>query len=256
MLKRLHLLELEDQPWFPSTVRDLATDYLQFIQTRFRIDRAMAPLIRRALERSGAAQIVDLCSGGSGPLLLLVKDLAAEGIPLRATLTDLYPNAPAFSKIAEASEGLIDFEPLPVDARHVPAHLTGLRTIFNGFHHLRPSDARAVLHAAASARQPIAILEVSERSLRSLPVILTPLIVWIATPFMRPFRWRRLLWTYLLPMVPLTCLWDGVVSQLRAYTPAELRRLCEGSEPMHWETGQVAIAGGHGRLTYLIGFPV
>ena len=44
---RLHLFELEDQSWFPSTIRDLATDYLQFIQTRFRIDRAMTPLIRR-----------------------------------------------------------------------------------------------------------------------------------------------------------------------------------------------------------------
>ena len=32
---------------FPSTIRDLATDYLQFIQTRFRIDRAMTPLVRR-----------------------------------------------------------------------------------------------------------------------------------------------------------------------------------------------------------------
>jgi hypothetical protein len=96
---------------------------------------------------------------------------------------------------------------------------------------------------------------VSERSLRSLPVILTPLIVWLVTPFMRPFLWRRLVWTYLLPMVPLTCFWDGIVSQLRAYTPAELRELSEGSAPMHWEAGQVPIARERGRLTYLIGFP-
>ena len=178
--------ELEDQPWFPATIRDLATDYLQFIQTRFRLDRAMAPLVRRVLEQSGATRIVDLCSGGSGPLLLLVKDLAAEGLPLRATLTDLYPNAPAFEKIAGASGGLIDYEPEPVDARKVPARLAGLRTIFNGFHHLKPADAQAVLHAAAAARQPIAIFEVSERSLRTLPVVLTPLFVWLATPCMRP----------------------------------------------------------------------
>src|SRR6187402_1698958 len=147
---RLHLFELEDQPWFPAVIRDLATDYLQFIQTRLRIDRAMAPLVRRALEKSGATHIVDLCSGGSGPLLLLVTDLAAAGVPVHATLTDLYPNAPAFEQIAGASGGLIDFEPFPVDARHVPPHLAGLRTIFNGFHHLPPPDARSVLHAAAS----------------------------------------------------------------------------------------------------------
>lgn len=252
-MRRLHLFELEDQAWFPATIRNLATDYLQFIQDRLRVDRAMAPLIRRTLDRSGTARIVDLCSGGSGPLLALVTDLAAEGRPVRATLTDLFPNQPAFARIADASGGLIGYEPGPIDARNVPARLTGLRTIFNGFHHLEPADARAVLHAAAAARQPIAIFEVSERSLRTLPVLLTPIFVWLVTPFMRPVTWQRLLWTYIVPLVPLTCLWDGIVSQLRAYTVPELERLCEGSAPMRWEAGQLPIAKGRGRLTYLIG---
>ena len=253
-MRRLHLIELEDQPWFPAVVRDLATDYLQFVQERFRLDRAMTPLVRRALDEGRTSAIVDLCSGGSGPLLGLVTDLAAEGRPVHATLTDLFPNLAAFEKIAAASGGLVGYEREPVDARRVPARLAGLRTIFNGFHHFRPADARAVLHAAASARQPIAIFEVSERSLRTLPVVLTPIFVGLATPFMRPFTWRRFLWTYIVPLVPFTCLWDGIVSQLRAYTVAELRALCDGSPPMRWEAGQVAIARGHGRLTYLIGF--
>ena len=253
-MRRLHLLELEDQPWFPAIVRDLATDYLQFIQERFRIDRAMTPLVRRALDEGKTTRIVDLCSGGSGPLLGLVTDLAAEGRPVHATLTDLFPNLDAFEKIASASGGLIGYEREAVDARQVPPRLQGLRTIFNGFHHLRPADARAVLHAAAAARQPIAIFEVSERSRRTLPVLLTPIFVWLATPFMRPFTFARFFWTYILPLVPFTCLWDGVVSQLRAYTVDELRRLCEGSAPMRWDVGQIAIARGHGRLTYLIGF--
>ena len=254
-MPRLHLIELEDQPWFPATIRDLATDYLQFIQERFRIDRAIIPVIRRALDEGKTSHIVDLCSGGSGPLLRLVEDLAAEGRPIRATLTDLFPNEPAFKKIADASGGLIGFEREPVDARQVPPRLAGLRTIFNGFHHLKPADARSVLHAAAAAGQPIAIAEVSERSLRTLPVLLTPLFVWIATPFMRPFTFRRFFWTYVIPMVPLTCLWDGIVSQLRAYTVPELLEMCEGSAPMRWEAGQIPIAKERGRLTYLVGFP-
>jgi hypothetical protein len=256
-VKRRHLIELEDQSWFPATVRDLATDYLQFMQTRFRLDRAMAPLVRRLLDESGTARIVDLCSGGSGPLLLLVKDLADAGVPVRATMTDLYPNVPAFEEIAAQSGGRIGFETRSVDARNVPPDLTGLRTIFNGFHHLRPADARSVLHAAAAARQPIAIFELSERTWRTLiPILGAPLHVWIATPFMRPFLWRRLLWTYLVPAVPLTCLWDGVVSQLRCYTLDELRALCEGSAPMRWDAGKIPIARGLGRLTYLIGTPI
>jgi hypothetical protein len=215
----------------------------------------MTPHVARLLESTGTRRIIDLCSGGSGPLLLLVGDLADRGIDVRATLTDLFPNVPAFSEIAAASNGRIDFEREPVDARNVPARLGGVRTIFNGFHHLPPADARAVLHAAAAARQPIAIFELSERSARTLPVLLTPLMVWISTPFMRPFTWRRLFWTYVLPMVPFTCLWDGIVSQLRAYTMPELREMTQGSAAMRWEIGQVPIAKGRGRLTYLLGFP-
>ena len=256
-MRRFQLLELEDQPWFPRTIRDLATDYLQFVQTWLRIDRAMAPIVRRVMAAGGTTRIVDLCSGGSGPLLQLVGDLASDGLPVTVTMTDLYPNVPAFEEIAAKAAGRIGYETSPVDARSVPSTLTGLRTLFNAFHHLAPADARAVLHAAARARQPIAIFEVSERSWRSLVpiVLLTPFSVWLATPFMRPFLWRRLLWTYPLPLVPLTCWWDGIVSQLRAYTVEELRSLARGSPPMHWEAGQVAVVNGQGRLTYLVGFP-
>lgn len=256
-MKRRQLIELEDQPWFPRTIRDLATDYLQFVQARLRFDRAMMPVVRRVLDAGGTTRIVDLCSGGSGPLLLLVKDLAADGLPVTVTMTDLYPNVPAFEEIAARAEGRIGYEISPVDARSVPAALTGLRTLFNAFHHFAPEDARAVLRAAARARQPIAIFEISERRWRSLVsmLLLTPLFVWLATPFMRPFLWRRLLWTYALPLVPLTCWWDGIVSQLRAYTVEELRGLADGSPPMHWEAGQVPAVNGQVRLTYLVGFP-
>lgn len=256
-MNRLQLLELEDQAWFPRTIRDLATDYLQFVQTRLRFDRAMLPLICKVMAECGTTTIVDLCSGGSGPLLLLVQELADGGMPVTATMTDLFPNVPAFEAIAAQSRGRIRYEPSSIDARKVPPRLTGLRTIFNGFHHFRPEDARAVLHAAAAARQPIAIFEISERSWRSLVsiLLLTPLFVWLATPFMRPFLWRRLLWTYPLPLVPFTCWWDGIVSQLRAYRIDELRGLAAGSAPMRWEMGKVPVVNGHGRLTYLIGFP-
>jgi hypothetical protein len=173
-------------------------------------------------------------------------------------MTDLYPNIPAFEAIAAQAEGRIGYERSPVDARAVPPALAGLRTIFNAFHHLAPADARSVLHAAAAARQPLAIFEISERRARALIpiVLLTPLSVLLVTPFMRPFRWRRLLWTYLVPLVPFTCWWDGIVSQLRAYSIDELRALGEGSAPMRWEAGQVPVVGGGGRLTYLLGFPV
>ena len=257
MSQRLHLLELEDQTWFPATVRDLATDYLQFAQTATGIHKAMTPLIRETLVATSLAHIVDLCSGGSGPVIALIDDLRQSGVEATATLTDLFPNLPAFERAASASNGAIDYVQGPVDARAVPRELKGLRTLFNGFHHFRPADATAILADAARAAEPIAIFEFSRRSFATLiPILFMPLFVWLSTPFMRPITWKRLLFTYPIPLVPFTCLWDGIVSQLRAYTIEELRDLGRAADSMDWHAGTVTIARGSGKLTYLIGTPL
>ena len=256
-MRRLHLFEIEDQAWCPAIVRDLATDYLHFVQNAVSLHRTITPLIREALEAAGTTRIVDLCSGGSGPLPAVVAELGESGINVSATLTDLFPNVAAFERLANASDGAIAYVRTPVDARAVPRDLTGLRTLFNGFHHFKPEDARAILLDAADAGQPIAIFEASRRTLKTMFLLpLLPLFVWVATPFMRPFLWKRLLFTYPLPCVPLICLWDGLVSQLRAYTAEELLELGAPAENrMYWRSGYTPMATGPGMLTYLVGWP-
>ena len=258
MFPRLHLFELEDQSWFPTVIRDLATDYIQFIEIAFRLHRPVAALLGEALRTTRSHQVVDLCSGAGGPTPALQRALAAEGLDLHFTLTDRFPNLPAFHRAAMASQGRITFVAEPVDARAVPRHLKGFRTIFNSFHHFRPSEASAILRDAVAAGRPIGIFEVPERAVRViLSLVLTPLLVAVTTPFIRPFRWRRLLWTYVAPLVPLTCLWDGIVSQLRAYTEAELGRLTEdlASDSYVWRTGRVPIPSTPAHTTYLLGYP-
>jgi len=258
-LPRVHSFELEDQPWFPAAIRDLATDYLHFVEARCALHLPALPLLWEVLEATGTERVVDLCSGAGGMIPLIQQALAADGVPVRFTLTDRYPNLPAFQAAAQAGGGAIDFVPEAVDARAVPPELRGVRTLFNGFHHFPPGEAVQVLRDAVQARQPIAIFEVSERSLSTLiPLaLLTPLLVALATPFIRPFRWRRLFWTYVLPAVPLTCWWDGIISQLRAYTPAELEGLAReaGEDVYVWRTGKKALGSTPGMLTYLLGYP-
>lgn len=255
---RLHLFEFEDLPWFPGVVRDLATDYLHFIEVIFRLDRpALAPF-GEALRAARAQSVIDLCSGGGGPIPLLRRALAVQGLDLRVTLTDRFPNLAAFRRLEAESQGRISFVPHSVDARAVPRALRGFRTIFNSFHHFRPTDAMAVLRDAVDAQEPIGIFEIPERRLvLILPLLLTPLYVAFVTPFIRPFRWSRLLWTYLVPLVPLTCLWDGIASQLRAYTVRELEALTEPLAPSGyaWRAGRVPIPSTPGHVTYLWGHP-
>lgn len=255
-LPRLQLFELEDLPWFPPLIRDFATDYLQFIETRFALHKPAVAIVQRALEQSKVAQVVDLCSGAGGPVLALYEALAAEGMAVSFILTDKYPNVRAFQRLSALHPRGISYNEGPVDATDVPRELAGLRTMFNAFHHFSPEAARAILRCAVEARQPIGIFEIPERALCTLiPLLLTPVFMALATPFIRPFSWRRLLWTYLFPAVPLTSWWDGLVSQLRAYTSAEMLELSKGVDEFVWEADRIPIGSTPGHLTYLLGLP-
>src|SRR5258708_3515854 len=252
-MPRLQLFELEDLPWFPSTIRDLATDYLHFIEKRFRLHKPVVPLLRSALEKSASARIVDLCSGAGGPVLALYEDLLAAGAAVQFTLTDKYPNLRAFQRLAQRG---ITCVPDSVDAAKVPPELKGFRTMFNSFHHFDPRAARDVLECAVNPGHPIGIFEIPERSAATMiPLLFTLLFVAVATPFIRPFEWRRLLWTYVLPLLPLKCWWGGLVSQLPAYTVSELNALTREFADYDWEAYRVPIGATPGHLTYLLGIP-
>jgi len=258
-MRRWHLIEIEDQPWCPRAIRDAATDYLQF---SIRVGNVYAPVaekLGRALQRVGARRVVDLCSGGAGPWPALSAELAEDRqSPVAVCLTDKFPNASAFGRARDLSGGAISFREDSIDAAAVPADLTGFRTIFSALHHFPPAAARAVLADAVKRRQGIGVFEATQRSVAGvLVMLLTPLMVWLFTPFIRPFRWSRLLWTYVIPVVPLVVLFDGIVSSLRTYTPAELHELTEAlsADGYQWEIGEVRAKRAPVPVTYVIGCP-
>jgi hypothetical protein len=256
-LPRLQLFELEDLTWFPKAIRDLATDYLHFMETGFALHKPVVPLLRSMLENSKTLCVVDLCSGGGGPVPAIYEALAADEIRVRFTLTDKFPNTTAFQRLSLQFPSGIQYIARPVDATDVPQTLVGLRTMFNSFHHFAPRSARLVLESAVQARQPIGIFEIPERSLLMMvPFLFTPIFVALATPFIRPFRWKRLLWTYVIPLVPLTCWWDGLVSACRAYTPAEMLAMTHGFDDYEWNADRIGVRGKPGHLTYLLGMPL
>lgn len=256
-MRRFHLFEIEDAPWCPRATRDGATDYLQFVLDRFNPYARVAPLLREGIERSGATRVVDLGSGAGGPWLRLHESVI-DGGPVEVLLTDKYPNAGAFRRLAVRTGGAIRFHPRPVDARRVSEDLLGFRTLFSSFHHFRPDDAVEILADAVSRRQGIAVVEATRRSLLGIAFVLTmPLVALAVTPFIRPFRWSRLLLTYVLPLIPFVVLFDGVVSCLRTYTEDELRAMtarfdCSGYE---WTIGRARAPLSGVPVTYLMGVP-
>lgn len=260
-MARLHVFEFEDQSWFPGLLRAQMTDYLVYAVRLFRgFPSYAASRLAPALRAGGQRRIVDLGSGSGGAMPEVVRALADEqGIQAGALLTDRYPSGAHAAEVREESTGRVDFHPDPVDATHVPADLHGVRTLFLSFHHFRPEPAREILADAVRAGSGIAIFEVTERRLISMlgAVPGIPIMVLLLTPFMRPFQWSRLLFTYVLPILPFLIFWDGLVSHLRTYSVDELEQLvAELDAPdWHWDVRRERLPGMPAACTSLVGYP-
>jgi hypothetical protein len=250
-LRRRHFFEVLDQAWCPAAVRHGATDCLEAIISRTDVYSSVQADIFRAIGESGSAMAIDLCSGGGGPWLSPGWRLAlARHAPLRVVLTDKFPSSVLFDRLQQ-DPGITCLN-VSVDAASVPESLRGFRTIFSSFHHFPDTVAREVLGDAVRRREGFAMAEVTSRTPRAFATMLfMPLLVWLLTPFMRPFRWSRLLLTYLVPLIPLVVLWDGIVSCFRTRTPEELLELSKTFPQYEWTAGYAR--GGWLSPVYLIG---
>jgi hypothetical protein len=256
-MNHMDLIEIHDHPRFPAFLRDLATDALEALWNFSNSYHPILPRMRRAIALAGNPQVLDLCSGGGGPWPRINHDLeSAHQSSFRVCLTDKYPNSSAFERAHATSQGCITFEPRSVDAAHVPPSLTGFRTIFSSFHHLNPTEARDALRDAVLSRQGIGVFELARPALRTVLINCSiPFLVWFLTPKIRPFRWSRLLFTYVIPIVPLVLCFDGLVSCLRAYSHEELSEMIDSipANAYKWELGEES--SGLLPVTYLIGYP-
>jgi len=253
---RIHLFEFEDQKWFPGFLRDYGTDFLQFLSNRTKLYKPIVPILEKALKACGTHQIVDLASGGGGGLLWLNEALLKTHPDLKIILTDYYPNLGAFEFTKKHAPNF-EYITTSIDARKVPESLKGLRTQFLSLHHFKPNDAVQILQNAVDSQSCIAIFEAQERSIPSvLAMLFSPISVLFTTPFIRPFKWGRLIFTYLIPVVPLFVLWDGVVSSFRTYSVEEMKALVakvDNHENFTWEINR--IQSGPGVILYLLGIP-
>jgi len=252
-----------DLYWFPDTFRQIQTDYLQFVATRGAAHANLIPLIKKAMQYAHTIEIVDLCSGGTGPWENLQQQLAQAGYPVSILLTDKYPHPESFRRWAPSIDSPIKYLAESVDAMKVPSHLKGMRTMFEGFHHFKPQEAQAILQDAADQKVAIGIFEASLKPpLKPILLLLSPLMTLLGylfvTPFIKPRTFERFLWTYLIPIVPITTSWDGVVSFLRVYSPQDMDELTSRISCYNyvWETGQVSSGTPLFVFAYLLGYPL
>ncbi|MCP4678154.1 MAG: hypothetical protein GY854_22095 [Deltaproteobacteria bacterium] len=237
-MKRIHLIEFHEQRWCPASIRNGLTGIIQCIADVMPAYDGMLPPLIRAMRYSGSTRIVDFCSGSGGPWRQLLKWLPGAGeIPREILLTDLHPNYRAFSEIKKMSNGRINYVAETTDATNAPKELEGFRTFFASFHHFRPEIARRVLQDAVDKKTGIGIFEMTEHRLWSIFFIgIASIFLTLGLlPFVRPFRWSLVFWTYIFPILPIVVTIDGIVSALRSYSLKELKDMTDSLEADDYE---------------------
>lgn len=259
-MKRVHLFEFEDLAWFPGFLRSALTNLIVVMHRIFGTSKIVSQLLEELLEKTGKEQVIDLCSGSSGPMVDAIKELKEKEkfSNIRLTMTDLYPSMQMVEKYSDP-ESSVQFLADPIDAKNVPSRLQGLRTMICSFHHMDPETAKAILQSATRDRQPILIFELSDNSVPViLPFLFSPINILMAlvlTPLVRPLTVSQLFFTYLFPIIPLTFAWDGVVSNARTYTEDDIKELLKevDSTGYHWEIR--LIGGGSMKKICVLGWP-
>ncbi len=259
-MARLHLFEVHEMPWCPGWLRDSTTGIIQFVSNVLPAYNSIIPNLIDALKTSDSDHIVDLCAGSGGPWRRIIHPLETQANLTKVILTDLYPNVQAFADLRKNEGDTFTPHSEPVDVRDVPPALDGFRTMFASFHHFERGDARAILQNAVDQRQGIGIFEITER--RPLPMLfiaLTSLIwAWVFIPFVRPFRLIYLPFNYLIPIIPLSLMFDGLVSCLRTYSVEEMQALVDSidtPDDYTWHIGRNTGGGSPLPVLYLIGVP-
>ncbi len=257
-MKRIQLFEFEDQNWFPNVIRMCMTRLIVVMHNLLGTEEILTKLLINALKRAPRKQILDLCSGSAGPMPGVLKKIKShsglEGMEL--ILSDLYPNHTLAASINNQKDDSITYITNAVDATSIEASQDQFKTLICSLHHFAPAQAKSVLKSAKDSGHPILIFEISDNSFPKMlwwtAIPINILMALFITPMVRPMTWQQLLFTYLIPIIPLCFAWDGAVSNARTYTLEDMDTLLEGLEsPQYqWEKGMIK---GKSKNLYLLG---
>ena len=230
-LKRFHLFEFCDQPWVKGWMREGFMDCLSFMYWSSRPYHALAPQI---IKQTTEFQIIDLATGGGEAIEFLLKYLEKNhaDASLQIVGTDLFPDQTSL-EIVKQKYPHFDYRTESVDAFDPPDGESVAYTMFGAFHHFREKDAVRLIRSCLSKGQSFTIFELTARyNLLNYIWLFIGLFAFMFVPFFaKKWRWQKFVFSILITIIPLMCVFDGFVSNLRTYTKGELEDLVQKAFP-------------------------
>ena len=210
------MTELEDHTWFPAFARRFQTAFIGYVVTRFNV---YAPFLDhlRALPLS-SRPMFDLCSGSGEPAISI---FTTSGAFAQLTLSDKFPDA------SGAYGPRVRYLPYSVDVLGMRFEHGNVYTMFNALHHFSDAEKLLIVQRIRSAGATAYFVEILEPGSACLLKVFLATTVGtvLLTPFVLPFSWWRLFFTYIVPLNVFTIPFDGVISVLRSRSAQRYRQL-------------------------------
>lgn len=228
-MRRRQITQIVNTQWCPAAIKRLLAEFLSWFVVKVNATKPFVPVIEKAMADAKTQHIVNIA------------------FPIGAGIETVQPYLhPGYS-----------IESIPFTGNIPPK--TGLFLFVNAFHQLPVAAARQTLESIAQSRNPIVIVEGNNDSLWQLVgmTIIVPLTVIVTAPFVQPFRWSRILFTYVIPILPFFIVYDGCAALLKLYNPSDLNKLTSSLEHMNyqWTSGKHPNGRG-GKIIYLTGIPL
>lgn len=266
-MKRIQLFEFEDFHWLPPFIRSSITNLLALLLKMLKTKDVVATLILDIKKQYDFNQIVDLGSGSGGVMLDVIEEINTNSnTPVNLLLTDLYPNSSVVNRINSANIQNIHYREESLNATDFKNAPEGLKTMMNSFHHMPPKAAQKILQTAQENKQPLLIYEMGENNIPTLlwwlllpiSIIIMIVMVLFMTPFVKGLTFKQVVFTYLLPIIPLVYAWDGQASLVRMYTFNDIQNhLLKGlqNDSYAWTVNHAKNAKGKKQGYYILGLP-
>ncbi|MGB1103228.1 MAG: hypothetical protein ACPG21_06325 [Crocinitomicaceae bacterium] len=263
-MKRIQLFEFEDFNWFPRSIRSAMTNLIVVFHKMTGTQEVVESIVEPILGDLDEDKIVDMGSGSGGIMPAVLRSINdKKENKVKLLLTDLHPN-PQIVLQYDQTENMA-YQAESFNACNLEQAPKGLKTMMNSFHHMPPEIPGSILKSASDAKQPILIYEMGQNNIPLvlwwlfLPIslVIIMLMVLFMTPFVRPMTWQQIVFTYLIPVIPICYAWDGQASLVRMYTFDDLRfllnknRLEENGVGYQW-TIKSALKPNGNRLGYYI----
>lgn len=243
----------------PAVIRDGVTDFLAFFAVFSRLRRPAYEKLAALLRQTGRRTVVELCAGSGFSALHMQRFLDRRGLcgEVDVVITDIQKNA-NWPGITTASKGRVSVR--REDARTALNGMDGVFAMFAALHHFSPEELASLVGTAAKRGVPAVFVDYFRRGrlIDLLPLFTGPVLMYLTAPLIYPFSWKRLFWTWVIPVLPLVLFVDTAISLLRSYTIEELK--CIVSEHCGIFGSSVDVfeftgAGGLGRMPAVVVHP-